>query len=115
MKTSSKNSHCVLFLFFFFKKNPLVIDCFPLIKFQSRKLKKLFQMDTAHEKFFHRNTDMFGEAGKIAARPNTVTVFLYPLVFCLRTHAFLGEKKITHHLLLYLCGIQSAKTIQESK
>lgn len=58
-------------------------------------------MDTAHEKFFHRNTDMFGEAGKIAARPNTVTVFLYPLVFCLRTHAFLGEKK-SHTIYFYI-------------
>lgn len=99
--------------FVFLKK--LIIDYFLFIKVQSRKLKKLFQMDTAHEKFFHRNTDMFREAGKRAARPNTDTVFLYALVFCLRTHAFLGEKKITHHLLLYLCGIQSAKTMQESE
>lgn len=99
--------------FVFFSKKP-ILDYFPLIKVQSRKLKKLFQMDTEQGNFFHWNTDMSREAGKMAARPNTISAFLYALLLCLKIDAFLGKKK-RHHLLLYLCGIRSAKTIQESK
>lgn len=58
-------------------------------------------MDTTQENFFHGNTDMFREAEKMAARPNTLTAFLYALFFCLRIHAFLGEKK-PHTIYFYI-------------
>lgn len=49
---------------------------FSLFKVQSRKLKKVVQMDTAWESFFHWNTYMFTEVGKMVVWPNTLLLLL---------------------------------------